>query len=256
MSSPTTFLITGANRGLGKGFTAKLLQRSGVTVIATARDPASASSLEQLPKGSGSRLIIVKLDSSVDADASAAVKQLQTEHGITSLDVVIANAGIAQQGGPVATTTPDSLRDHVNVNTVGPLTLFQATRDLLKASKTGNPVFFPVSTIVGSIGSQEALERFGLPPTLSPYGASKTGLNWLIKRVHFEEPWLTTFVVHPGIVLTDMGKGAFPPGVDPKDIGAIDVETSVDSLEKVLNAATRESSGGKFINYDGTALPW
>ncbi|KAG7150317.1 Norsolorinic acid ketoreductase nor1 like protein [Verticillium longisporum] len=256
MSAPTTFLVTGANRGLGKGFTAKLLERPGVTVIAAARNPASASSLEQLPKGEGSRLITVKIDSASDTDAAAAVEQLQSKHGITSLDVVIANAGIAKSGTSVANTTPELLREHINVNAVGPLTLFQATRPLLQASKTGNPVFLPISTIIGSLGSQETLESFGLPPALSPYGASKSTLNWLIKRVHFEEPWLTSFVVHPGLVLTDMGSGAFGPGVDPKAFGAIDVETSINGLEKLLNSATRESSSGKFFQYDGAPLPW
>ncbi|EGY22045.1 hypothetical protein VD0002_g9464 [Verticillium dahliae] len=256
MSAPTTFLVTGANRGLGKGFTAKLLERPGVTVIAAARDPASASSLEQLPKGEGSRLIIVKIDSASDTDAAAAVEQLQSKHGITSLDVVIANAGIAKSGSSVANTTPELLREHVNVNAVGPLTLFQATRPLLQASKTGNPVFLPISTLLGSIGNQEAFEKLGLPPSLSPYGASKATLNWLIKRVHFEEPWLTSFVVHPGLVLTDMGSGAIGPGVDPKDFGAIDVETSINGLVKLIDEATRENSGGKFLLYDGSPLPW
>ncbi|RYP09407.1 hypothetical protein DL765_008470 [Monosporascus sp. GIB2] len=255
MSAPKTYLITGANRGIGKGLTAKLLQRPGVTVIATARDPVkAATSLNELPKGEGSKLIIVKLDSQVDSDAGAAVAQLQKEHGITSLDVVIANAGIAHSGSTVSKTTPDALRDHFNTNTIGPVTLFQAVYPLLKASKTANPIFLPISTVLGSIGSQEALAAF--PPLLSPYGASKTALNWIVSRIHYEEPWVTTFAVHPGLVLTDMFRATLPPGVDPAVFGPIDVETSVTGLLKLVDAATREEYGGKFRNYDGNPLPW
>ncbi|KAM0321989.1 hypothetical protein ACHAQA_009730 [Verticillium albo-atrum] len=254
MSAHSTYLVTGANRGIGKGFTAKLIARSGVTVIATARNPASAASLQELPKGEGSRLIIVKLDSSVETDAAAAVSQLQSEHGITSLDVVIANAGIANSGATVATTTPEAIREHFEVNTIGPITLFQAVRPLLRASKTGNPIFLPISTLVGSIGSQDVFIPF--PQTLSPYGASKTALNWFIKRLHYEEPWLTSLVAHPGLVTTDMGSKVIPEGVDPASVGAINVETSVNGLAKIVDSATRAESSGTFKNYDGTPLPW
>ncbi|KAH6983847.1 aflatoxin biosynthesis ketoreductase nor-1 [Ilyonectria destructans] len=254
MSAPKTYFITGANRGIGKGFTEKLLLRPGVTVVATARDPAKAATLNSLPKGEGSKLIILKLDSQVDADPAAAVAQLQKDHGIKSLDVVIANAGIAHSGTTVSKTTPESLRDHFNTNSIGPVTLFQAVSPLLQASPTGNPIFFPISTLIGSIGSQEALAAF--PQVFSPYGASKTAINWLVSRLHFEEPWLTTYTVHPGLVLTDMATSFTPPGIDPASVGAIDVETSVTGLLKLVDTATRAEFGGKFKNYDGTPLPW
>ena len=256
MSAPKIFLVTGANRGIGKGFTEKLLLRPGVTVIVTVRDPfKTANDLNNLPKAEGSKLIVAKLEADVDSDSATLVAQLRKEHGITSLDVVIANAGISKDGTTVATTTPQSLRDHFNTNTIGPVTLFQAVRPLLQASKTGNPIFFPISTMIGSIASQDTLSAL-FPPKLSPYGVSKTALNWLIARVHFEEPWLTAFVVHPGLVATDMASGIIPPGADPTAYGAITVDTSVTSLLKLVDTANRPEFGGKFKNYDGTEIPW
>ncbi|SPO01688.1 related to ketoreductase [Cephalotrichum gorgonifer] len=256
MSSPKTFLVTGGNRGIGKGFTEKLLLRPGVTVIATVRDPSkSANDLNNLPKAEGSKLIVAKFEADVDSSAATLVSELQKEHGITSLDVVIASAGISKDGTTVANTTPESLREHFNTNTIGPVNLFQAVRPLLKASKTGNPIFVPISTRIGSIASQEILSaRF--PPKLSPYGASKTALNWLIARVHFEEPWLTTFVVHPGLVATDMAAGVIPAGADLAAYGAITVQTSVTGLLKLVDTATRPEIGGKFKDYDGSDIPW
>jgi norsolorinic acid ketoreductase len=252
--SSTTYLITGANRGLGKGFTATLLQRPNTTIIATVRNPAQAQPLlDALPKAEGSKLIILKLDSSTDTDAADVADKLQREHGITSLDVVIANAGICHSGSTVSGTSPDALREHFNINSVAPVLLFQALRPLLKESKTGNPIFVAISTALGSIGFQPHLAAF--PPRLSPYGASKTALNWLVQRIHIEEPWLTAFVFHPGLVLTDMAETLAQAGADVKALGAIEVDQSIGGMVRVLDKATRDI-GGSFQNYDGSVLPW
>ena len=250
----TTYLITGANRGIGKGLTAALLQRPDTTVIAGVRDPvASATILDNLPTAAGSKVIIVKIDSQSETDPKEAVSQLSTQHNITSLDVVIANAGIAHSSTSVAQTSTESLRDHLNTNTIGPVLLFQAFKPLLQSSKRGNPVFLATSTQFGSIGGQDALAS--LPPIFSPYGASKAALNWLVRRLHFEEPWLTAYVTHPGLVLTDMVAGMFDAPEQAIAMGGITVEVSVGEILKTLDRASREI-GGTFQNYDGTTLPW
>lgn len=251
--STTTYLITGANRGIGKGLTAELLKRPNTTVVAGVRDTAaSASILNAIPAGEGSKVILVKIDSQSETDAKEAVSTLASE-GITSIDVVIANAGIAHSGASVAQTTIDSLRDHLNTNTIGPVLLFQAFKPLLEASKSGKPVFLAISTLIGSIGGQEMLA--GLPPIFSPYGASKAALNWMVRRLHCEEPWLTAYVTHPGLVLTDM-VGMFGTTEQAVAMGAITVEVSIAGVLKTLDSATKETVGGTFQNYDGTTIPW
>ncbi|KAJ5593112.1 hypothetical protein N7537_010016 [Penicillium hordei] len=256
MTAPTTYLVTGANRGIGRGFVQTFLQRAATIVIAAVRDPSSTSSksLQDLPKGAGSKLITVKLDSSISTDAAEAVAQLQTEHGLSSIDIVIANAGISVGGTLVRETTAASIAEHFIVNTTGPVTLFQATANLLQASKTGSPIFVAISTLIGSIGSMEALASF--PSTQSPYGGSKAALNWFVRRLHFEEPWLTSFVFHPGLVETDLTQSIVEElGIKLSDFGGISVETSVSSMVKTLDVASKETSG-TFQNYDGSILPW
>lgn len=253
--SSLTYLITGANRGIGKGFTTALLQRPNTTVIAAVRDVAkSAPILEPIPKGSGSKLIIVKLDSSVDSDPKTAVEQLQSKHGITSLDVVIANAGVGHSGATVAELPSDVLRDHFNVNTIGPVLLFQATKPLLKASKSGRPVFLAISTALSSIAYQEAVADF--PMQFAPYGASKVALNFLVKKINIEEPWLVAYVTHPGLVKTDMA--SFLESSDAHAAvasTAITVDESIKGMLTTLDKATKEI-GGTFQNVDGTTVPW
>ncbi|KAK4922946.1 hypothetical protein LTR49_009777 [Elasticomyces elasticus] len=73
--SPTVVLVSGANRGLGKGVVQLYLARPDHIVIAANRDPSSSSSkeLSELPTGAGSRLIVVKVDASAETDAVEAV---------------------------------------------------------------------------------------------------------------------------------------------------------------------------------------
>ncbi|KAH8776313.1 aflatoxin biosynthesis ketoreductase nor-1 [Diaporthe sp. PMI_573] len=252
MAEPSVYLITGANRGLGRGFAQRILQKPSSTVIAAVRDPAHATSksLLDLTKGPNSKLIIVKLDSNVATDAADAVAQLR-DQGITYLDIVIANAGIAQDGNSIRETSASNVLKHFSINAIGPLTLFQATADLLKASKTGTPRFIAISTIVGSIGSQEILANF--PKISSPYGASKAALNWFIRLLSFEEPWLTSWVFHPGLVETDLTSGG---SMDLKALGAISVETSVADMVKTTFAIDPKEITGTFRNHDGSVIPW
>lgn len=46
------------------------------------------------------------------------------------------------------------------------------------------------------------------PPQFGAYGASKAAVNFLMRKVHAEEEWLTSMVICPGWTQTDMGDGA------------------------------------------------
>jgi norsolorinic acid ketoreductase len=255
MSTSSTVLITGGNRGIGRGLVKTFLAKPSSTVIAGVRDPShrTSKSLGDLPKGKDSKLIIVKLDSSVHSDATEAVTVLKRDYNINSLDIAIANAGIALDGALVRDTTIDNINKHFEVNTIGPIVLFQAIADLLQASS--NPTFIAISTLIGSVGSMEHL--VGLPPTASPYGGSKAALNWFIRRLHFEEPWLTSFVFHPGLVETDLAIAAVGQNSlqNLSNFGAISVDTSVASMVDVISKGGKEL-GGTFQNYDGTPIAW
>ncbi|KZP11869.1 NAD(P)-binding protein [Athelia psychrophila] len=192
MSSNTTYLITGANRGLGLGLTAIFLARPNNTVIAAVRNPSSAdsvASLKSLPVGASSKLILVKIDSLSETDAADAVKLLQAEHGITALDVVIANSGIANYVGPALTTPLHEMRAHFEVNTLGPLVLFQATAALLEAAQDGK--FFVMSTGAGSIGNM-------MPMPGTAYSSSKAAVNFITRKIHFEHEKITSVALTPG----------------------------------------------------------
>lgn len=151
MAPNRTYLITGANCGIGQGLTSLILSRPSTTVIATVRNVEKSSpELSALPAGTGSKLIVVQLDSQKEFDAADAVSELHSKYGIDALDVVIANAGMSASMGPILHTSVGNFRDHMDVNAIGPLLLIQAAAPLLKVCKA-NPVFLTVSSLAASI---------------------------------------------------------------------------------------------------------
>ncbi|KAH6715911.1 hypothetical protein DL95DRAFT_528683 [Leptodontidium sp. 2 PMI_412] len=242
----TTVLITGANRGIGKGLLEIYLARPSHTVIAAVRDPATASSLSSLPKGKDSTLIIVKIDSASETDAAAAVEVLKTKHGITTLDIVIANAGISNSAPcPVATVPLAEIHSHLQVNGLGPIVLFQAVFPLLgKDAK-----FVYTSSAIATIGGMEMR-----PFSLLPYGASKAFGNYFVRKIHFENEGLVAFAMDPGFVQTDMGNAG------AKGVGLEKAYTPTDEcatgIVKQIDEATREKIGGHFAGWNGEDFPW
>ncbi|KAK4569367.1 hypothetical protein LTR86_003130 [Recurvomyces mirabilis] len=201
-TSETIYLVTGANRGLGLGFSCVLLSRPNTCLIAAVRDPSKAYDLWNLPKAEDSRLIIVKIDGNVDSDPQAAVDTLRQTYDINHLDVVIANAGIEQWFGPTTNIPLSELRTHFEINALSPLALFQATYPLLLASPTKSPKFVPISSRLGSMTEIAKVQN-----PAAAYGASKAMLNYLTCRMHHEseESGLVAFPMSPGFVQTDMG---------------------------------------------------
>lgn len=65
-----------------------------------------------------------------------------------------------------------------------------------------------------------------------------------MRRLHFEEPWLTSFIFHPGLVETGMTTAAVADlgsNINIADFGAISVDTSVAGMVKVIHGAAREA---------------
>lgn len=134
--APTIILITGANRGIGKGLLQLYLAKPNHTVIVGNRDPDHPTSKEltELPKAEGTSLILLKIDALVRTDPSDAVKSLEAQ-GIDHVDIIIANAGIKLSGPAVREVESEDIQRHIDVNVYGFLWLFQAFRPVLMKSK-------------------------------------------------------------------------------------------------------------------------
>ncbi|KAJ5657309.1 uncharacterized protein N7484_000958 [Penicillium longicatenatum] len=242
-------LITGANRGIGKCLLSTYLSRTNHSVIAALRDPASSSSkeLQSLPRGRDSELILVKLDSAKEADATVAVQYLLSKHNIQKLDVVVANAGISAYFGKATVTPAKEMYEHFKINTVAPLLLFQATASLLNSAET--PRFIVISSSAGSLSGVK-----NLPVENTAYGTSKAGVNFVTRRIHYENPALIAFSINPGWLQTDLGNHA------ARGIGMaaapVPVNVGVNGIIEQIDNSTRDRDSGKFLNYDGSEIDW
>ena len=236
-SKTVVYLITGANRGLGYGIVERLASRgSSALIYAGARDPAKADKLRQLAsKHASVRVVQLRVDS--DADHQAAAKQVEAEAG--RVDVLLANAGIANPDAYEMTNaqTIDKLRQHFEVNTVGPVRLFNVFFALL--SRSTKPKFIVVSSLVGSIANQNL---FSAVPTAN-YGSSKAAINFITQRIHLEHPNIVTVPIHPGWVQTDMGNaGAKAAGMAE---APHTIEQSINGIVKTIDESDRDHHGGK-----------
>ncbi|PVH75363.1 aflatoxin biosynthesis ketoreductase-like protein nor-1 [Cadophora sp. DSE1049] len=245
--SGLTYVITGAGRGIGKGILSALITRPNTTIIAAVRDTKAATeSLSSLPVGKDSKLIIIKLDATIDADPSAAVEELKTKHNITKIDILLSNAGLLDTIAPVLETSPDTVRRHFEVNTIGPLTLIQAFMPLLLASPS--PKFLVITSSIGSISD---MEKFPVP--FFAYGISKAAANYLVRKVAFENPKVIAMAFNPGWVQTEMGTTA-ALGVGMAE-APMTLEDSVDGMIKLIDKAGLEKTG-TFTAVSGEAIPW
>ncbi|THW85792.1 NAD(P)-binding protein [Aureobasidium pullulans] len=134
----TVYVITGANRGLGLALTTTLALRPSTVIFACIRTftPETTEVLTSLSVGQDSYVAPIQVDATVSLHAKQAVETITHMHGYNHVDVVIANSGISEYYGTAAETPLEALRTHFEVNTIGPLALFQAFLPLLSAIRT------------------------------------------------------------------------------------------------------------------------
>lgn len=229
----TTYLITGATRGIGLAL-ATLCTERGDTVVATARDTKAAPQLLALAARFPDRITLLPLDVTHDTSVAILAHSL---HGRT-IDVLINNAGII---GPDRQSTLDmdfpGFLETLNTNTLGPLRVTQAIMPLLKKSRT--PRIVTISSMMGSLSSKQ--------PDKIAYRASKAAVNKVMQGLgtDLRKDGIATLTLHPGWVRTDMGGSS----------ADIDVSESATGIVKLIDTLTIANSG-RFMNYDGTERAW
>lgn len=219
-----TYLVSGANRGIGYEYCQQLHQR-GEDVIAVCR--SSSDALDQLG---------VRVEKDVDITSHESVTQLADKlQGIT-LNVLINNAGILEKV-TLDNLDIDSIRKQFEVNAIGPLRL---TKALLPNLKAGSKVILMTSRM-GSIEDNTSGGSYG-------YRMSKVALSMAGKSLsHDLEPeGIAVAILHPGLVKTRM-TGFTQNGITPED--------SVKGLLARIDDLNLENTG-TFWHSNGEVLPW
>ena len=223
-------LITGANRGLGLEFT-RQYAADGWRVFAACRDPAGARDLAAVEGDVSAETL--------DVDDGPQVAALANKLSGQPIDVLINNAGIyGPKGVTRDTVVYDAWGQVFRTNTMSPLAVSAAFA--ANVAQGGQKKIITLSSIMGSIAENDSSGDF-------IYRSSKAAVNAVMKSLagDLKSEGITVVVLHPGWVRTDMG------GPD----AAIEAPESVTGMRAVI-AGLKESDSGRFLNYDGTEIPW
>ena len=215
-------LITGANRGIGLELCRQLTVR-GEEVIAVCR--RSNSELQALN---------LRVIEDIDVGSTDSVKSVQKQLGDMKLDWLINNAGI------LSIETLDDLNfeameQQFRVNALGPLRM---TTALLPNLSTGTKVGI-ITSRMGSIEDNTSGSYYG-------YRMSKAAVNMAGKSLahDLKEQDIAVFLLHPGMVATDMTGGRGVP-----------VQKSASGLIQRMDELGLPDSGS-YWHAEGESLPW
>jgi len=226
-----TVVITGANRGLGLGLATRLARREGYQVIATARDPQTATELHDLAVETG-RVRLEQLDVSLEESIVRFAGRLGD---VDRIDILIHNAAITgyQELGELSIAAFSTVFE---TNVFGPAVLTRHVR-----SKLGRgSLIVLLSSFTGSIAGTDG--RIGFP-----YRMSKAALNMFARQlsIQLRDEGIGVLLLRPGNAKTRMG-GADAP---------LAVATSVDGMLGQIDNFS-PAVHGEFVGYDGKIVPW
>jgi NAD(P)-dependent dehydrogenase (short-subunit alcohol dehydrogenase family) len=219
-----TYLITGANRGIGYEY-CRQLQARGDTVIAVCR--SASEELKQLG---------LQIEEGIDITSDDSVADLRTRLGNVAINVLINNAGIIKRV-TLENLNFDSIREQFEVNALGAL---RVTHALLSNLKAGSKIVLMTSRM-GSIADNTSGNSYG-------YRMSKVALSMAGKSLaHDLKPReIAVAILHPGLVQTRMTNFV---------AGGITPEESVKGLLARIDELTLENTG-MFWHANGEVLPW
>lgn len=218
----TTYLITGANRGIGYEYCRQLLAR-GETPIAVCRE--ASTELKTL----GIRVI-----SGIDVTRDEDVAQLRSQLKGEPIDVLINNAAIIENV-TLANLDFESIQRQFEVNALGPL---RVTNALLSNLSRGSKVVMMTSRM-GSIDDNTSGGSYG-------YRMSKVALCMAGKSLSHDlkSQGIAVAILHPGLVQTRM-----------TGFSGITTETAVTGLLARIDALNLKNTG-TFWHSNGEVLPW
>lgn len=186
---PATWFVTGTSRGLGLELVVQLLER-GENVAATTRSAGRLTEALAARSAGTGRLLALEVDLRDPRAVDEAVAR--TTERFSGLDVVVNNAGYGFLAA-VEETSPEAVRDMLDVQVVGVWNVLRAALPVLRRRRGGHVV--NVSSVLGLT----SVPGWGL------YCAGKYALEGLSESLAGEvaEHGITVTIVEPGYFRTD-----------------------------------------------------
>jgi len=225
MTSPSTYIITGASAGIGLACV-RLLASQGANVVLLARRYEQLCAIQASVPNPEHHLSI-RCDVSHKADVEAAIAQAVARYG--HIDAIICNAGVGLTG-PIATLAYADILACFEVNVAGVLHSIQAC--LPHFQRQGAGQFVVISSVVGVLGL----------PYNGGYCASKGAVERLCDafRVELIGSPLHLSVVRPGTVASEFFQHRLGPnGETRRQRAGIPPERVAHTVSQVLHHKSR-----------------
>lgn len=185
-----TAVVTGAAGGIGAA-TARMLAARGATVVIGDVDPRAESVAEQI-SGRGGRAHAVNTDVTDEVSVARLMDEAARIGG--AVDVLVANAGIAERKGQLHELDIDHWRQVLEIDLTGvAVSLKHALRHM---SSQGSGSVVAVSSILGLVGQAGS----------GPYSAAKAGVANLVRSagLGYATSGIRVNAVAPGYVETSL----------------------------------------------------
>ncbi|VAW57868.1 hypothetical protein MNBD_GAMMA11-1281 [hydrothermal vent metagenome] len=224
-----TALVTGSNRGIGLAYVETLIKQGARKVYACARDASTLESLNALNPD----IVEAVLFDITHAEHIQALKEK-----VTSLDLLINNAGVIHGGFFCDDNDTDIIRQEMETNYYGPLNLIRALLAPLKQSKG---CIINVSSIAG-------ISSF---LGLGPYSATKAALHSLTQgfRMELSADGVLVAGVYPGPINTRMAADYDMEKAPPGQVAERTFEAIAKGETDIFPDAFSEQMYGLFLNH-------
>ncbi len=218
-----TYLITGANRGIGLALSEQL-KAAGHQLIAAVRK--ASPELQEVAD---------VVHEGVDVCAAESISALAGKLENSSIDVLINNAGLLISDS-LDSLDPKTIRQQFEVNSLGPLMVTHGLRS--KLAKDGKVAI--VTSRMGSMADNSSGGMYG-------YRMSKAAVNMagVSLAQDLRNDRVAVGLLHPGFVRTRM----------TGNNGLIDADESARGLIERIKEINLENSG-RFVHQNGEELPW
>lgn len=191
MLSGKSAIVTGANRGIGRGIAIKLAGLGAKVIINYRSDEEGAKEVLSIIKENGGEADIFKADVSKFDEAEKLITYCKEVFG--RVDILVNNAGITKDG-LILRMKEEEFDKVIEVNLKGAFNCIRHVSPVMLKQKEGAIV--NISSVIGVIGNAGQ----------SNYAASKAGIIGLTKSIARELGGRNIRVnaVAPGFIKTDM----------------------------------------------------
>lgn len=217
-------VVTGASSGMGKAIV-ELFAREGANIVAVARRKERLEELARSLEGCAGRVLPCVGDMSLQETGDKAIDLAVSEFG--KLDLLVNNAGIMDDMGPVGDIANEKLMQVFQVNTFGPMLAMRKAVQVFLAQGDGGNIIN-----VASVGAMHACAG-------AIYCASKAAVISVSKNTAFMymPQKIRCNVIAPGGISTEIGASMGIPNM-----------TGYDRVKSVLGCAPPPGEASDIAN--------